>query len=236
MTREQVDALCAVALMQAGLVRPTPPEPFTEAKPELRTVTRYRVKCDGQDLSGLFLTHEAASQVAALRPRRTDRKYLGNSYRNQLDVEEATAGSYTVEAVEVVEEAEYNRMQLALDKWAQAKDRADAERYHYNTAVREAEKATKGIWEDWNGLQQRKQRISEARLRFAEYVDLCNGDKVAARKFLKIVVEKDQRERDDGDGFISDALGDEGLPQPEPTPPPHAAFEAPASAPETSAP
>lgn len=219
MTREQIESLCSVALMQVGLAMPRPPDPFTEKQPEVSRATRYRLKIGHTELKLLFRSMEDAQKVAALQPTITDTKYLDRTYDTRLEVEDGTGDRITVEAVEIVTEEEYNRTRLALEKWGNAKSTHTEARRHYESARTEIEKTTKDIWADWNELQQLKSRIEEARLTFTKYVDMCSGDKVAARNFLRILIEKDGREKYDVDGFIQNALGNEGLPPPaEPAP------------------
>jgi hypothetical protein len=210
LTREQVQALCAVALMQQGIIDPKQPATFDEPMPVVTKVTRYRVLSDRTALAGLYETMEQARRAVDLQPTEGESKYLGGNWRTSLMVEKPRGAILTVEAVEVVTSDEYARTQSALDAWGNLKAATEKAQETYRQARASTDKATADIWKDWHELQARNGRLEEARAKFAEYVRLCNGDEVIARRFLTQLVEKDNREEDSVTDFVQDALGDVG--------------------------
>jgi hypothetical protein len=191
LTEEQISDCCRYELMEQGIIVPAQPEYLTETKPEPSETVRYFCVMIGYH-KVLFRTADDAAAFIALKPHTLD----SLNYRSDVQVAKPAETSIVPMDVPTMQAAQ--DMATAAIAYKEAKETNEKLRREYNNAVESAERATQEIWKDWSGRLHYREYLGRIRDTYAQYIDMANGDEVAARRFL---------EKAYGEADVAEAIG-----------------------------
>jgi len=184
LTQEQIEAMCRVELMEAGVLSPDPPDLVDEAAVAVETTTYFAPKQSGTygDNFGIaFETAEQAAQFCALKPLKIHREWrVGSEHQYAKPL----TNDLEVSPVELMTEADYNRKSADLQRAHEAKEANSKARREYEKAMEAVSKATEGVWSDWHDCRAVVRELNKIRADFKEYAEMCGGDETKARFFL----------------------------------------------------
>jgi len=180
LTEEQVRGYLAVELMSKGLTTPKPPEYEEEAAVELETTTYYQIVVDNLEISPLFESADDASSIIALFRLTRDSGYWHGNTAYAKPV-----GDVTVKPVDLPSEAQVDAHKVALEEAKKKKDANSKKRRTYDDAVRETNKATDEVWDDWRNCINTERYHQAVVDTLQEYTTLADGDQAMAMKFLR---------------------------------------------------
>jgi hypothetical protein len=192
LTREQVQAFLDVELMEKGIVKVEPPELQPIEPVKLEKTTYYEIQRKGEygpsETSLLFTSAEKAQAFIELSPlwQGTKHEY---GYKNHF----AMPGcELSIKSVELPTEAAMSNAASILKRNTATEEANQKLSREYRTAVEATEKATQGIWTDWYECRDKQATLKRVTDTFAEYTELCNGDKAMAHTFLLKAFKEEQ--------------------------------------------
>jgi len=187
MTRDEVAAFLDVELMEKGIKKLPPLELQEERVVSYEKQEFYEIYAG--DYSGsatgiIFGSIEDANAFTKLKSFKKDYNWnLGGSelsWCEPLQHVSVTPVSFPTKAV-VMQIASLLKENKAIKDSNEKQTKARAEQ------ISAIDKATKGIWDDWQDCKQKKSRCEQLIATFQEYVGLCDGDRHKALVFLKKV-------------------------------------------------
>ncbi|MFH1602774.1 MAG: hypothetical protein ABIH03_02585, partial [Pseudomonadota bacterium] len=185
LTREQVDAMLAVELMEKGVAKPVKPELCDVAEITLDKVKYFGVKYAGKysgldDTKLVFRTIEQAQALINAKPLRSDYDYnIGDRYRYAIPLD-----GMVIETVELSTEANVEGLRPKLTKQSADKKANSKALETYKAACLAMQDATQGVWEDWHACLEEKARAEKIFDTLDEYAEICDGDREKAATFL----------------------------------------------------
>lgn len=180
LTREQVEALMTVELMEKGVLKVEPPAVVPVEEMQEPSLQLFCVKAGYRDPGCGYLTAERAAE-AARDAVAIDYDYIGGTHYNKLgksnDVEIVPLKIYKPD------ELALNRAKIERNNAAKAANiKAESD---YKSACKAVEDACAGVWEDWFKKCETGNRYERIVRVYKEYLTTCNGDEQIAFKFLR---------------------------------------------------
>lgn len=193
LTRDEVNAFLTVELMKKGVARVSPVELKTVPEVIVDRKKMYKVGFDGR-YSGkeyfdcLFSTVEQAQSFIDLMPQHEGSDYsIGSEWKWSQPVT-----GYAIEPTELSDHASVLTVKSQLEKREQIKKKNDAAVSAHNAAAKKVSEATKGVWEDWYELGEKKNKATRVIETYAEYTTLCAGNESQAYAFLQKAYDNDE--------------------------------------------
>ena len=190
LTREQVTAFLDVELMEKGVSKVVAPElePIEDVKPRSKRI--YGIQCKGDYSSPdvleiAFETVEDAEAFIKLNPLLVKTSYPLDitEYRFMADI--------AVMPRDVPGAHDLSAIKGPLEKAKAAKD-ANAKRLReYDAAIKVANEATQGVWNDWHECREKQAHAAKVFRTLDEYTGLCAGNAELAKTFLAKVYDAD---------------------------------------------
>lgn len=204
LSSEQVEALAHIALMEEGVTPPDPLELADETEPKLITNTAYELihvsDAHYRMPTGIcFASMDEAQEFCESSAVIILRRDYGKPEYLQYDAKFAVE----VRKLPSAEVIEGNR--AAIEAAGKARAKNSALRANHERQMREVEKVTKRLWDDWRQQLERIEERKRVVRRFEEYVAMCDGNEVLARRFLLKIYDSTK---------VADAIGGRGeMPQ-----------------------
>lgn len=201
LTKEEVESLLPLELMEQGIVRPPPLELEPEEHPPLDRKSFFCVTYEGgrwgrESFDLLFVTFEDAKALLDLKPAAIS-----------LNVGESSAVQIRdpkIETIELPSHEDVMAMKGAYEDYEAAKSRNRKARERHAEQTEEVERVCKPVWDDWRRCRERKAYLDRVRATFDDYYEL-SGSSDVARRFLGKAYAADD---------IDDALGTTSEPEP----------------------
>lgn len=182
LTRAQVEALVPIQLMEAGVTPPPPLELEDEAAPVLEEQQLFEVVDVStgyrRPTGTCFESQDEAAAFVEDSGARIIRRDYGSP--DQVDL----APRFAIEAVRVPPIAAVEDAKNEVQRAQAAARRNEVRRKEHARRTAEVTEATKALWADWHEQVERLANRGAVVARFEEYVRLCDGDAVVARRFL----------------------------------------------------
>lgn len=182
LTREQVDAMLTVELMEKGVVKVEQPEyePVDDVKPKTTRIfgIDHKGRWSNDRLPIGFTSVELAESFSRLQPVFMELDYDSKitSFRPMEDV--------AIVPLDVPAVGDVANMKAAIDKATAAKKANEVKAAEYNKAVKIVNDATQGVWDDWHACREKDRRYAKIKATMAEYVGICGGNQETALTFL----------------------------------------------------
>jgi hypothetical protein len=179
LTREQVEDLLKFELMREGVLKPEAPEYLPETVPAVQKRTLYRAKLDYSTCDMVFDSADKCAQAIALSCGFSSSHYLSG-----LSLSGYKSGTMTIDPVEVCDEADVAAQRSALEQIGANKKSNETKRAAFNKAVKECEKTTQGVWDDWLEQRDKARTYQKIIATFNEYAVMSDGKLDIAYTFL----------------------------------------------------
>jgi hypothetical protein len=185
LTGEQVRAFLDVELMERGVAKVAQPMLQETQDIVLPKSPYYEIHRKGdysdQATGLLFTTAEAAADFIKLSPlwRESNWQY-GNG--NEFAQPGRELG---MKSIELPSEADTSNQAVILKQNKAAEEANNEAKTAYSEAIQKVEKATSGVWDDWNECRECAAKYRKVIDTRTEYLKLCEQNATMAESFLQ---------------------------------------------------